>query len=81
DKLNEDLEILINGEPVKKLKNSKEVSIEVYNNDLIEINGAKCREKTKVKVVGISKNIDTPKLNSTVTVCQSIDILGKVIIK
>lgn len=75
------LEVLVNGEVVKRFNNNEEVTIEVYNNDLIEINGAKCRESVRVRVTGVSKNISLPKLNTTVKVAQSIEILSKVVIK
>ncbi|WP_183108667.1 hypothetical protein [Thermohalobacter berrensis] len=75
------VEVLINGETVKKFGNQKEIDIKVYNNDLIEINGTMYKENIEVKVVGVSKNIKTPKLNSSVTTSKSIEILGKVLLK
>lgn len=74
-------EVLVNGEVIDKFNGRKEVTIEVYNNDIVEINGGRYSEKVKVKVVGISKNIESPKLNTIVTTDRSIEILGKVVIK
>lgn len=76
-----DISILVNGEYVADFKEKDEVKIEVYNNDIVEIDGTKYNNKINIKVVGISKNIDSPKLNTIVTTSQSIEILGKVQIK
>ncbi len=81
DEKYEGVEVLINGEDVGNFSKSNELTLNVYSNDLIEINGTKYLDKIKVKVVGISKNIKFPKLNSVVTTSKNIEILGKVIIK
>lgn len=81
DNTYEDIEILVNGETVGNFDDKQEVSIDVFNNDLIEINGTKYLEKIKIKVVGISTNIKSPKLNTTVTTFKNIELIGKVILK
>jgi len=77
----EDVEILKNGEVIDKFGKNDEIKLKVYNNDLIEVNGTKYSNSIKVKVVGVSKNVQLPKLNSVVNTSQSIEILGMVILK
>jgi len=77
----EDVEILKNGEVIDKFGKNNEIKLTVYNNDLIEVNGTKYSDSIKVKVVGVSKNVQLPKLNSVVNTSQSIEILGMVILK
>lgn len=76
-----DISILVNGEYVADFKESNEVEITVYNNDIVEIDGTKYNNKINIKVVGISKNISSPVLDKLVTASQSIEILGRVQIK
>lgn len=76
-----DISILVNGEYVADFKESNEVEITVYNNDIVEIDGTKYNNKINIKVVGISKNISSPVLDKLVTTSQSIEILGRVQIK
>ncbi len=73
-----DVEIIINGDIVNSFDEKDEISVEVYNNDVIEIDGTKYMDKVKVQVVGISKNIELPKLNAKVETSQSIEMLGRV---
>lgn len=75
-----DVSVLVNGEFYSNF-NKKELNIEVYNNDLIEIDGSKYLQPIKIKVIGVSKNIGYPELDTTVTTSQSIEILGKVKLK
>lgn len=75
------VEILKNGKIEANFSKGSEVTINVYNNDLIEINGAKYHQNLEVKIVGVSKNIELPTLNTTVHTSKSIEILGKVILK
>ena len=77
----EDIRVLLNGEPVGRFDKDDELDIYVYHNDLIEIDGTKHNDRLKVKVVGISNNIETPKLDTTVITSQSIEILSKVKLK
>lgn len=77
----ENVEILINGDVVNNFRHSDEISIEVYNNDLIEIDGTKYIDRVKVKIVGISKNLELPKLDTVVETSQSIEMLGRVKLK
>ncbi|WP_202710913.1 hypothetical protein [Sporosalibacterium faouarense] len=77
----EDVEVLVNGEAVGNFNDNKEVELLVYNNDLIEINGTKHMDKIKVKVVAVSTNLNSPKLDSIVTTSKNIELLGKVVIK
>lgn len=76
----EDVEVLVNGEVIANFNKKKEIPIDVYNNDLIEINGTKHLDTIKIKLVGISKNIIKPELNTVVTTSKSIELLGKVIL-
>ena len=74
-------EILLNGDSVGNFINNDEIKIYVYDNDIIEIDGTKYSENLNIKVVGISNNIETPKLDTILTTSQSIEILGKVQLK
>lgn len=73
--------VLINGEPVNDFSRKSEIKVKVHQNDLVEIDGTKYLEQVRVKITGISKNIEKPKLNTIVTTSQSIEILGKVQLK
>ena len=81
DKRYDGVEILINGEVFSNFKNVEEVRLNVYNNDLIEINGTKYDENVTVRVDGISKNIKLPELDTIAVTKKSIELLGKVILK
>jgi hypothetical protein len=76
-----EIEILLNGDSVGNFINNDEIKIYVYDNDIIEIDGTKYSENLNIKVVGISNNIETPKLDTILTTSQSIEILGKVQLK
>lgn len=76
-----DIDVLVNGEYVADFKEKDEVEITVYHNDIIEIDGTKYNNKINIKVVGISKNINSPELDTIITTSQSIEILGRVQIK
>lgn len=75
------VEVLINGEVFKNFKGVEELRLNVYNNDVIEINGTKYDNSVTVKVDGISKNIMKPELNTVATTNKTIELLGKVILK
>ncbi len=81
DKKYDGIEVLINGEVFSNFKNVEEVRLNVYNNDLIEINGTKYDENVTVRVDGISKNIKLPELDTIAVTKKSIEFLGKVILK
>ncbi|NLW22475.1 MAG: hypothetical protein GXY88_04330 [Tissierellia bacterium] len=76
-----DVNVLVNGEYFTDFTKGEEVEITVYDNDLIEIDGTKYNEKLHFKIIGISSNVVSPKLDSLVTVSQSIEIVGKVQLK
>lgn len=76
-----DISILVNGEAIADFKKDDEIKIKVYENDLVEVDGTAYMEKIKVKVQGISKNINSPKLDMIVTTSQSIEIIGRVRLK
>ena len=76
-----DISILVNGEAIADFKTDDEIKIKVYENDLVEVDGTAYTERVKVKLQGISKNIDSPKLDTIITTSQSIEILGKVRLK
>lgn len=76
-----DVSVLVNGEYVCDFITDDEVEIYVHNNDIVEIDGTKYNNKVYVKIVGISKNIVNPKLDTVVSTSQSIEILGKVQLK
>ncbi len=77
----EDIKILVNGDEVDNFQSNDEVSIQVYNNDLIEIDGTKYLERVKVQIIGISENLELPELDTTIETSQSIEMLGRVKVK
>lgn len=81
DKQYKQTEILVNGESIDDFSGSDELQIQVYDNDLIEIDGTKYTNNVKVKVIGVSSNIEYPKLDTIISTSQSIEILGKVRLK
>lgn len=76
-----EVDVLVNGEYVCDFTNDNEINIYVYHNDIIEVDGTKYNNKVQIKVMGISKNVDSPKLDTITTTLQSIEILGKVQLK
>lgn len=81
DKQYKQTEILVNGESIDDFSENDELQIQVYDNDLIEIDGTKYTNNVKVKVIGVSSNIEYPKLDTIISTSQSIEILGKVRLK
>lgn len=81
DKQYKQTEILVNGESIDDFSGSDELQIQVYDNDLVEIDGTKYTNNVKVKVIGVSSNIEYPKLDTIISTSQSIEILGKVRLK
>ncbi len=77
----DDVKILVNGNTVSDFSKNNEIELSVFNNDLIEVDGSKYIDNIRVKVVGISKNIESPSLNTSATTNQSIEIIGKVVLK
>ncbi len=77
----DDVKILVNGDTVSDFSKNNEIELSVFNNDLIEVDGSKYIDNIRVKVVGISKNIESPSLNTSATTNQSIEIIGKVVLK
>lgn len=75
------IEVLVNGEYVGDFINNDEIKINVYDNDMIEVDGTKYSNKLIIKVVGVSTNMELPKLDIIVTTSQSIEILSKVKLK
>ena len=75
------IEILVNGQYAGDFTKNDEIKINVYHNDLVEIDGTKYNDKLTIKVVGVSSNLDMPKLDTIITTSQSIEILSKVQLK
>lgn len=75
------ISVLVNGEYVADFTANDEIEIPVYHNDIVEIDGTKYDKRLQVKVVGISNNLEEPKLETTVTTSRSIEILSKVRLK
>ncbi|MTI67792.1 MAG: hypothetical protein FH753_14500 [Firmicutes bacterium] len=76
----EEVEVLVNGEVAGNFKD-KQITIEVYNNDIIEINSTEYNKNLKVKILKTSDNIKLPKINSIYNIKGTLDILSRVIIK
>ncbi|MCF6465125.1 hypothetical protein C3E90_04375 [Clostridium sp. Cult2] len=75
------IEILLNGEYIDDFTKNDEIKIYVHHNDMIEIDGTKYNNPLKIKVIGVSTNMDLPKLDTIVITSQSIEILSKVKLK
>ncbi|MCF6463248.1 hypothetical protein [Clostridium sp. Cult1] len=75
------IEVLVNGQYAGDFTKNDEIKINVYHNDLVEIDGTKYNDKLTIKVVGVSSNLDMPKLDTIITTSQSIEILSKVQLK
>ena len=75
------IDVLLNGDPIDNFIENDEIKIYVYDNDVIEIDGTRYNKKIPVKIIGVSNNIEIPKLDTTVTTSQSIEIMGKVQLK
>ena len=76
-----EIEILLNGDFIDNFVENDEIRIDVYDNDIIEIDGTKYNKNLSVKVIGISNNIETPNLDTSITTSQSMEILSKVKLK
>ncbi len=76
-----DTKVLLNGDIIDSFEKKDEISLEVYENDIIEIDGTKYQENIVVTVVGISSNLEYPNLDSEISTFQSIEILGRVKLK
>ena len=76
-----DTKVLLNGDLIDSFEKKDEISLEVYENDIIEIDGTKYQENIVVTVVGISSNLEYPNLDSEISTFQSIEILGRVKLK
>src|SRR5699024_12375092 len=77
----EDVNILVNGDVIDNFVETDELSIQVYNNDLIEVDGTKYLNREEIKIIGVSENLELPKLDTIVETSQSIEMLGRVKLK
>ena len=78
DKGYNNIEVIVNSDARYTFNDDNELTIKVLNNDLIEIDGSMYKEKINIKLVGITKNIKQPNLNSVVTTDKSMETLGNV---
>jgi hypothetical protein len=76
-----DTKVLLNGDFIDSFEKKDEISLEVYENDIIEIDGTRYQKNIVVTVVGISSNLEYPNLDSEISTFQSIEILGRVKLK
>lgn len=76
-----EVDILVNGDPIGNFVKDDEIKVYVYNNDMVEVDGTRYDKKLSVKIVGVSNNIEIPKLDTIVTTSQSIEIISKVQLK
>jgi hypothetical protein len=74
------LEIYINGEFYSTFK-QKSVSLNVKNNDIIEVSGIKSEYTATIKVTSLSENITSPKLNSSIRVDKGFYKVGRIRLK
>ncbi len=73
----DDIDVLINGNNYGKFDKNGEIKLFVYNNDIIEVYS---NSLIKIKIVGVSKNIASPKLDTIINMKHNIELVGKVII-
>ncbi|ATW24097.1 hypothetical protein [Candidatus Formimonas warabiya] len=69
--------ILINGTEVADFRN-KQVTIKVYPDDLIEIDGSFYDRRLKFEIIGVSDSIGEPTLHQVIQTYRSVTSLGKV---
>ena len=64
--------VTINGKGKHKFNKENELTLKVFDGDVVEVHSDLENDNFKVKVVGISKNIIKPKLNEEISVENSI---------
>lgn len=64
--------VTINGKNKYRFNKENEVTLKVFDGDLIEIHSTLENDNFKIKVVGVSKNIIKPKLNEELSAENSI---------
>ncbi|WP_026895051.1 hypothetical protein [Clostridiisalibacter paucivorans] len=75
------IEVFINGDMKFNFKNKSKIKFEVYDNDLIEINGSMYEEKVNIYLVNISDNIKTQYLKTHIATNGNIKPLGQIRLK
>lgn len=74
----DELKILVNGKSIYKFDGNNEVQLKVFDGDIIEIDSTKTNKEIEIIIVGISKNVESPKLNYSLKTMNRIDFLSKV---
>ncbi|SDY85965.1 hypothetical protein SAMN05660462_01085 [Proteiniborus ethanoligenes] len=77
----EKLKIIINGKDKYKFSKNNEVQLKVYDGDIIEVDSSMYDKEVEIKIVGISKNVQFPKLEEKIITKNSIDLISWVKIK
>ena len=73
--------LLVNGEPVAAF-DKREVEIQVRNNDLVEIDVSRIKDKTLYfSIVGISDNVIQPTIGMRVKARNKIQVISRVKLK
>ncbi|WP_352417876.1 hypothetical protein [Proteiniborus sp.] len=72
------LKVNINGRGKYKFDDNSELTIKVYDGDMIEVDGTMYDDEIEIKVVGISKNIKEPRLNQKLVIKEGIKSFPKV---
>lgn len=76
-----DFEIRINGKGKFKFDANNEVTLKVYDGDTIQVDNSSYNEDVELIIVGISKNIQEPKLNEKMIIKKGIKTFLEVKIK
>ena len=76
-----DVEIIINNENKYKFNEKDEITLKIHEEDLIEVNGSMYNDNIDISIIGVTKNIDKPMLNSKLTTRGNIQTFGTVKLK
>lgn len=73
--------LLLNGEPAGAF-NRREIKVNVRNNDVLELDASKCGEEfVHICVVGITDNIELPRVGQRVKAKNRIELISRVKLK
>lgn len=73
--------LLLNGEPAGVF-NKREIQVNVRNNDVLELDASKCGgEFVHICIVGISDNVELPRVGQRVKAKNRIELISRVKLK
>lgn len=75
------IKVIVNNKDKYTFDEKNEAVIQVYENDIIDIDGTMYNEDIDITVVGITKNVVSPSLDSVITTKGSLETLESVELK